>query len=207
MRRAPEVSLELTKTHLVIRIPIETKLVPTAEKLGVEAANPPYLPPQTLRVFEGTRKGLSNKEVGNKLGISERTVKHHMAEIFKRAGIKDRIELLKRFGYSLIMLLAFATFSSAQTKTSKPFSIQVGHVVTLSWAASTSTVASYNIYSSAVSGGPYQLIGSISSSVCCSYIDLNTISGNTYYFVVTAVDSVGDESVFSNEASAAIPVP
>jgi len=207
MRRAPEVSLELTKTHLVIRIPIETKLVPIAEKLGVEAGSPPYLPPQVLKVFEGIRSGLSNKEIGNKLGIAERTVKYHASDVFKRTGARGRVELVKRFGYALIMLLAFAGFSQAQTKTSKPFQIQVGHVVTLSWTASTSTVASYNIYSAAVSGGPYQKMGSISSGVCCTYIDLNTIAGNTYYFVVTAVDSAGNESAYSNETSAVIPTP
>jgi hypothetical protein len=207
MRRAPEVSLELTKTHLVIRIPIEAKLVPIAKKAGVEAANPPYLPPQVLKVFEGVRQGLSNKEIGNKLGIAERTVKYNMSEIFKRTGISDRVQLLKRFGYALIMFLVLAVASPAQTKTSKPFQIQVGHVVTLSWAASTSTVASYSIYSSNTSGGPYFKIGSINSGVCCTYIDLNTIAGNTYYFVVTAVDSAGNESAYSNETSAVIPTP
>jgi hypothetical protein len=30
-------------------------------------------------------------------------------------------------------------------------------------------------------------------------------SGTTYYYVVTAVDSTNDESVFSNQASAIIP--
>lgn len=207
MRRAPEVSLELTKTHLVIRIPIESKLVPIAQKLGVEAANPPYLPPQTFKVLEYMRTGLSNKEVGNKLGITERTVKYHMTEIFKRTGLPDRVAILKRFGYTLIMFLAFTTFSSAQVKTSKPFSIQVGHVVTLSWTASTSVVTSYNIYSSATSGGPYQKIGSINATSCCAYVDLATIAGNTYYFVATAVDSAGNESAYSNETSAVIPTP
>lgn len=205
MRWAPEVSLELTKTHLIVRIPIEAKLVPIAQKLGDGADVLPYLPPQTLEAFKLMRAGLSNKEVANKMNISIRTAKFHASEIFKRVGLQSRVELLKRFGYALLMLLAFAVCSPAQTQTSKPFSIQVGPVVTLSWTASTSVVASYNIYSGSVSGGPYQKIGSIDAGTCCTYIDLNTISGNTYYFVVTAVDSSGNESAFSNEAVAVIP--
>lgn len=207
MRRAPEVLLELTKTHLVIRIPIETKLVPIAKKAGVEAAQPPYLPPQTLRVFEMVRKGLQNKEIAHHLNIAERTVKFHMSEIFRRSALQTRFEVIKKFGCTLLLLLAFTLSASAQTQTSKPFSIQVGHVVTLTWTASTSVVASYNIYSSATSGGPYQKIGSISASSCCSYLDFNAIAGNTYYFVVTAVDSTGNESGYSNEARAVIPTP
>jgi fibronectin type 3 domain-containing protein len=38
-----------------------------------------------------------------------------------------------------------------------------------------------------------------------SYTDSSVVSGQTYYFVTTEVDSTGAESVYSNEAVAAIP--
>ena len=38
-----------------------------------------------------------------------------------------------------------------------------------------------------------------------NYSDSTVASGNTYYYVVTAVDSSGDESVYSNQATAVIP--
>jgi fibronectin type 3 domain-containing protein len=38
-----------------------------------------------------------------------------------------------------------------------------------------------------------------------SYSDTTVQSGTTYFYVTTSVDSGGDESVYSNQASATIP--
>ena len=35
-------------------------------------------------------KGLANKQIGRELGISERTVKVHLGNVFRRIGITDR---------------------------------------------------------------------------------------------------------------------
>jgi hypothetical protein len=94
----------------------------------------------------------------------------------------------------------------AQDKVSQSLTIQVGHTVTLSWTASTSMVAGYNIYISQTTGGPYTKINS-GLIAGLTYQDLNAVSGNTYFYVATAVDSSGDESVNSNEVSAVIPNP
>jgi len=76
--------------------------------------------------------------------------------------------------------------------------------VALSWTASTSTVSGYNIYRSTTSGGSYAKVnGSLVSSL--SYNDSTVQSGTTYYYVATAVDASGDESVDSNQATAVIP--
>ena len=78
------------------------------------------------------------------------------------------------------------------------------HSATLSWTASTSAVAGYNVYRSGQSGGPYTLINT-APQPGTTYGDLSVQAGQTYYYVVTAVDSSGTESVFSNEVTAAIP--
>jgi fibronectin type 3 domain-containing protein len=76
--------------------------------------------------------------------------------------------------------------------------------VTLSWSASTSSdVVGYNVYRASVSGGPYSLIASSVSGT--SYSDSNVTAGQTYYYVLTSVDSSGNESTDSNQASAAVP--
>ena len=80
------------------------------------------------------------------------------------------------------------------------------HSVTLSWNASTSAVAGYNVYRGSVTGGPYSKINS-SLDVSTSYVDDSVQSGQAYFYVTTAVDSKGAESVFSNEVRAAIPTP
>lgn len=80
------------------------------------------------------------------------------------------------------------------------------HSVVLSWAASTSTVVGYNVYRGTQSGGPYAVLtGSPDAST--SYTDNSVQAGQTYYYVVTAVDGSGNESVDSNQAQAVIPTP
>jgi hypothetical protein len=75
--------------------------------------------------------------------------------------------------------------------------------IVLSWSASASTATSgYNIYRSNASRSGYARINSISG---LSYTDATVESGQTYYYVVTAVDSIGDESTFSNEIQANVP--
>lgn len=108
---------------------------------------------------------------------------------------------------ALAMALAgYPAGALAQTKTSKPFSIQVGHVVSLSWTASTTPEVTYNMYVSAVPGGPYIRVNT-SPIAGLTYRDLNATAGNTYYYVATAVDSSGNESVNSNEVSVVISNP
>ena len=40
--------------------------------------------------------GLSNREIGEKMFISIRTVKAHLTSIFKKTGCRDRLELATR---------------------------------------------------------------------------------------------------------------
>ena len=80
----------------------------------------------------------------------------------------------------------------------------VNHSVALTWTPSTSTVIGYNTYSSAKSGGPYtKMTGTPVAAT--SYTDSSVQAGQTYYFVVTSVDSSNVESAYSAEVSALIP--
>jgi len=80
----------------------------------------------------------------------------------------------------------------------------VQHSVTLSWIASTSTVAGYNVYRSTTSGSGYVKVNS-SLVIGLTYTDSNVVSGTTYFYVATAADSSGNESAFSNQTTAVIP--
>ena len=80
------------------------------------------------------------------------------------------------------------------------------HTVSLSWAASTSTVVGYNVYRGTQSGGPYAVLNS-TADASTTYTDSTVQAGQTYYYVVTAVDSSGNESVNSNQAQAVVPTP
>jgi hypothetical protein len=78
------------------------------------------------------------------------------------------------------------------------------HSVALSWIASTSVVAGYNIYVSSSSSGPYSLLNS-SPVPTTNYVDTNVLSGDTYYFRITSVSSSYQESVPSASVQATIP--
>lgn len=83
----------------------------------------------------------------------------------------------------------------------------VPHSVTLSWAASsTAGVVGYNVYRSTVSGRSYARITS-SPDGNLSYTDSTVSAGQSYFYVVTAVDRTGAESTYSNQARAVIPTP
>jgi hypothetical protein len=80
----------------------------------------------------------------------------------------------------------------------------VDHSVALSWTASTSTVTGYNTYSSTTSGGPYTKLTS-APLASTSYTDSTVQAGQTYYYVVTAVNSANEESAYSTQVSTTVP--
>ena len=82
---------------------------------------------------------------------------------------------------------------------------QSTHSVSLSWSASaTTTVTGYNVYRSTVNGSMYARVNALLVPGL-AYTDSGVASTTTYYYVATAVDGNGNESVFSNQVSAAIP--
>jgi hypothetical protein len=103
-----------------------------------------------------------------------------------------------------VTIVSNATGSPATISLSGTGVAPVQHSVALTWNASTSTVAGYNVYRSTVSGSSYTLINSSLVAVL-NYTDSTVQNGTTYYYVTTAVDSSGNESTFSNEVSAPIP--
>ena len=82
----------------------------------------------------------------------------------------------------------------------------IAHTAALSWTASTSVVTGYNVYRGTVSGGPYTLLNA-PLVILAGYTDNTVLSGQTYFYVVTAVDANNVESSYSNETSAVIPFP
>ncbi len=82
----------------------------------------------------------------------------------------------------------------------------VQHTVHLSWNPSDSSIAGYRVYRSDASGNNFQsLTSSLLSSL--AYDDATVDSGATYQYAVTAVDSAGMESSYSNHATATVPTP
>jgi hypothetical protein len=77
-----------------------------------------------------------------------------------------------------------------------------GRQITLDWADNTEDdLYGYNIYHSETSGGPYSLAAFDQTD--SHYIDIGLAPDKTYYYVVTATDVNGRESVYSGEYSSA----
>ena len=81
------------------------------------------------------------------------------------------------------------------------------HSVSLNWNQSSSAnVVGYNIYRSGVSSGPYAKINS-ALDVGTTGTDSSVQAGQTYYYVVTSVDSTNGESGYSTPVGVVIPSP
>ena len=64
------------------------------EEEGFAAAEP--LTPRERDVLDLASRGLSNREIGGALGISEHTVKFHLAGIFGKLGVSTRTAAVRR---------------------------------------------------------------------------------------------------------------
>ena len=78
----------------------------------------------------------------------------------------------------------------------------VSHSVGLSWGPSTGAV-SYNVYRKLSSNSSYTQINS--GDATTSYTDTSVTAGDTYDYVITAVNAEDQESGYSNMAQAVIP--
>lgn len=76
LQRLIEVTITMTGSSASYVDEALSKLTPREREVALEAA-----------------KGLSNKEIARVLSITERTVKAHLAAIFTKIGVKDRLQL------------------------------------------------------------------------------------------------------------------
>lgn len=67
------------------------KLVALATR-GRRAKGPFDLTLQEMRVLELLPRGLTNHEIGDRLGIGENTVKTHLRNLMRKLGARDRVE-------------------------------------------------------------------------------------------------------------------
>jgi Abnormal spindle-like microcephaly-assoc'd, ASPM-SPD-2-Hydin len=107
---------------------------------------------------------------------------------------------------------ASGKISVSSNATNSPASISLSgmgvtataHSVALAWAPAVTGVTAFRTYVSMVSGGPYVEMGSVPSAMP-AYTDSTVQSGQTYFYVVTAVDASNNESLYSSEVAAIVP--
>lgn len=52
--------------------------------------------PRQIEIWKSLADGLSNKEIGRELNLTEGTVKQHISALFKRLGIRSRAEAIQK---------------------------------------------------------------------------------------------------------------
>lgn len=95
--------LRLTRKHIVlkeVRVPVP---VPAGQPFAVNSRKLEELEitPRELEILELIAKGMSNREIAEKLFVSENTVKTHSSRVFDKLGAKRRtqaVQLGKEFG-------------------------------------------------------------------------------------------------------------
>ncbi len=104
--------------------------------------------------------------------------------------------------------------NSPQSATLTGTGIGIGlHAVLLSWTLSQCGVVpctppqviGYFAYHSTQSGGPYDLLNSVPTTATTTSFQDQVAGGQTWYFIVTAVDANLVESIPSNEVAAVVP--
>jgi Abnormal spindle-like microcephaly-assoc'd, ASPM-SPD-2-Hydin/Immunoglobulin I-set domain len=78
------------------------------------------------------------------------------------------------------------------------------HYVDLSWAGGAAGVTGFNAYSSTSANGPFAKLNAapLTSS---TYTDNSVQAGQTYYYVVTALNAANEESKYSSDVTAIVP--
>jgi DNA-binding NarL/FixJ family response regulator len=75
------------------------------------AAGVPALSEREAAVLEAVARGLSNREIGRKLWISEQTVKFHLRNVYRKLGITSRTEAA-RYAYRTGLVAALTVESA-----------------------------------------------------------------------------------------------
>ena len=88
---------------------------------GIGAGKIDQLSPRELQVAERAAQGESNKQIADRLGLSEHTVKNYLFHVFEKLGVSNRFELL--------FLLFKECNAPATDRGGAPFGTEIGHPI------------------------------------------------------------------------------
>ena len=79
---------------LIGNVLTELSRASATKKLDPEAAKVSKLTEREREIAALIGEGLKNKQIANRLFISETTVRHHLTSVFDKLGVTDRLELI-----------------------------------------------------------------------------------------------------------------
>jgi DNA-binding NarL/FixJ family response regulator len=94
MAEARRAGLDTDITDIIVSTPIEWESA--RDDGGSESVFEEALTHRELEVLELLAEGLPNKGIADRLGISDQTVKFHIASIMGKLGASNRVETVRR---------------------------------------------------------------------------------------------------------------
>src|SRR5467141_1975061 len=88
-----EVNFDQTPTRVIVRTTAEVMKAFAKSSDSGPRREKPLLSDREKEIVQLVAQGFRNKEIGEKLFISEQTVKNHLHNIFDKLGVSDRLEL------------------------------------------------------------------------------------------------------------------
>ena len=79
-----------SRGETLLKPEIIARVLAQASEIGPAASSPSALTERELEVLRGVAQGQRSKEIALRLGITERTVKAHLASIYNRLGVDSR---------------------------------------------------------------------------------------------------------------------
>jgi len=96
-RRAPQVIERQVETvvvrEVVVEVPADAGGVFVRDEARVAALG---LTPRELEILEAIADGLSNREIGERLHVSENTVKTHSGRVFEKLAVQRRVQAVQQ---------------------------------------------------------------------------------------------------------------
>ncbi len=93
MEAGADGTLAKTLSSAEVLATLRQMLVPDAEEIEGELSNTKLSKRQT-QLLVALEQGLSNRDIADRLGISEHTVKVHLWRLFRRLGVKSRTQAI-----------------------------------------------------------------------------------------------------------------
>jgi DNA-binding NarL/FixJ family response regulator len=88
---------QIWASHGVLSRVVEDAAVEREHRDGLRRDVADRLSGRERQVLGHASRGLSNKEIGGRLGISPATVKAHLTRVFQKLGLRDRVQLAANY--------------------------------------------------------------------------------------------------------------
>lgn len=93
-----DIYLTVGRKELLIHVPFHVIIEEITPPVMAGIVQKPDFTNREDQIVDGLRRGLSNKQIGAEVNLSERTVKFHVSKVLEKLQVRSRHEILTRLG-------------------------------------------------------------------------------------------------------------